>query len=93
MKYPEKVENVTEPVVTPEVPVVDKEAPKGPMRGFSSFPWLKRSLDPRSPTTENNESVRTASRSVTSADGSTSEILYPTIRQEVGEDGKPHLVT
>jgi len=85
MKNPEEVENVTEPVV-------DKEAPKGPMRGFSSFPWLKKSLDPTSPTTENNESVRTASRSVTSSDGSTSEILYPTIRQEEDHHGNTNLV-
>ena len=92
MKYPEKVENITEPVVTPEDPVVDEKAPVGPMRGHDEFAWLKRALDPSSLRTKDNESIRTESRSVTNADGSTSEVLFPTLRQEIGEDGKPHLV-
>ena len=99
MKNPEEIENITEPVVPAEAPepsqasvVVDEEEPKGPMRGHKEFPWLKRAYDPSSPTTDNNESVRTESRSVTNADGSTSEVLFPTIRQEEDHHGNINLV-
>lgn len=43
-------------------------------------PWLKRALDPSSPTTKDNESVRTASNEYKGK-----EILFPTIRIENGK--------
>ncbi len=45
--------------------------------------WLERALDPTTPTTENNETVRTANNYF---DDIGAEIIYPTIR--MGEDGK-----
>ena len=42
--------------------------------------WLERALDPSSPTTKNNESVRT-----TSNEYKGKEILFPTIRMENGK--------
>ena len=45
--------------------------------------WLERALDPTTPTTENNETVRTANNYF---DDIGAEIIYPTIR--MGDDGK-----
>ena len=44
--------------------------------------WLLRAMDPSTPTTERNETVRTASSYVEDLGG---EVLYPTIR--MGEQG------
>ena len=63
----------------------------GPMRGHSSFPWLDRALDPTTSTTEDNASIKTASFN-TRPDGTGAEILVPTVREEVHEDGTKSLV-
>ena len=44
--------------------------------------WLIRAMDPKSPTTHQNETIRSASSYVKELGG---EVLYPTIR--VGEEG------
>ena len=46
-----------------------------PLRGFKSFPWMDRALDPESPLFEDSSTVRTLSSNV---DGK--EILYPSVR-------------
>tara|TARA_R110000765_G_scaffold90105_2_gene171648 strand:+ start:403 stop:759 length:357 start_codon:yes stop_codon:yes gene_type:complete len=43
--------------------------------GVLDVPWVRRALDPRTPTTEANETIRSAS-----ADHNGTEILFPTIR-------------
>ena len=44
--------------------------------------WIQRAMDPESPTTDQNETIRSSSSYVDSLGG---EILYPTIR--MGEQG------
>jgi|TARA_R110000824_G_scaffold75979_1_gene192662 hypothetical protein len=44
--------------------------------------WLIRAMDPKSPTTDQNETIRSASSYVKELGG---EVLYPTIR--MGEEG------
>lgn len=47
---------------------------------LSRLPWFRRAIDPSSPTTQANESVRTASQQV-----GDKEILFPTIRMINGQ--------
>jgi len=50
------------------------------MHDIGKYKWVKRALDKRTPTTKNNETVRTAS-----SHHKGKEILYPTIRMIDGK--------
>ena len=50
------------------------------MHDIGKYKWVKRALDKRTPTTKNNETVRTASSHYKGK-----EILYPTIRMIDGK--------
>ena len=51
----------------------------------TKYGWVKRALDKNSPTTKDNETVRTASTEYKGA-----EILFPTIRMIDGKLNKQH---